>query len=119
MLDRAEGLQKQFFTLDQVGQAPLWRPPVDLFETAQGILIRAAIPDAEVDSFQVSVQDKCLQLSGTRPFPSAAQPLRVHRLEIPFGRIERVIPLPSGRFVLKSVSYKAGCLEILLTREMP
>jgi HSP20 family protein len=118
-LDRAEGLQKQFFTLDRHARMPLWKPPVDLFETEQGLLVRAAIPDADSADFDVCLEGNCLRLAGRRAFPSLRQSYVIHRLEIPFGRIERVISLPPGRFDLEGVNYQMGCLEIRLTRIGP
>jgi HSP20 family molecular chaperone IbpA len=48
------------------------------------------------------------------------QPVRtsatVHRLEIPYGRFERRIPLPSGRYELVEQSYANGCLTLRLVR---
>ena len=115
-LDRAERLHRQFFSLDRVGRAHAWQPPVDLFESDLGLLIRAAIPDARSSEFEVCLENTCLRLSGQRAFPAAAGRFVIHRLEIPYGRIERVISLPPGRFELESFDYKTGCLEIRLKR---
>jgi HSP20 family protein len=118
-LDRAEGLQKHFFTINRAGQAPAWRPPVDLLETEHGLLVRAAIPDAQNGGFEVSLENGRLYLSGVTAFPSELRPQVIHRLEIPFGRVERAISLPPGQFELDTVTYEAGCLQIRLTRTGP
>lgn len=115
-LDRAERLRSQYFSIGRIGQAHAWHPPVDLFESGSRLLIRAAIPDASSSDVQVSLEEACLRLSGQIAFPAAASGNVIHRLEIPYGRIERVITLPSGRFELESIDYRSGCLEIRLLR---
>jgi HSP20 family protein len=39
----------------------------------------------------------------------------LHRLEIPYGRFERRIALPGGRYELLERSYTNGCLVLRLT----
>ena len=69
-LDRAERLHRQFFRFERVGRGPAWQPPVDLFETDRGLLVRAAIPDADDNAFEVHLENNGLRLSGRRPFPA-------------------------------------------------
>lgn len=115
-LDRAERLHRQFFRFERVGQGPAWQPPVDLFESDRGLLVRAAIPDADDNAFEVNLERNALHLSGRRAFPAGLRTSVIHRLEIPYGRIERVIALPQGRFELEGYSYSRGCLDIHLRR---
>ena len=117
-LDRAERLHRQFFRFERIGQVPAWQPPVDLFESDRGLLVRAAIPDADDNAFEVHLEPNGLRLSGRRAFPAGLQASVIHRLEIPYGRIERFIALPDGRFDLESYSYTRGCLDIHLRRLM-
>lgn len=117
MLDRADRLQRQFFQLGRVGKAPVWEPPVDLFESNCGLLIRAAVPDAADGDFTIRLEPAVLRLTGYRRLPIAARECFIHRLEMPYGRIERAIALPEGLFELDTHSYVNGCLEIRLRRK--
>lgn len=117
-LDKAERMHQQFFRFERVGRGSAWQPPVDLFESDRGLLVRAAIPDADDSAFEVHLDHNGLCLSGQRRFPIGLQRSIIHRLEIPYGRIERVIVLPEGRFELESYSYTRGCLDIHLRRMM-
>ncbi len=117
-LDRAERMHRQFFRFERVGRGPAWQPPVDLFESERGLLVRAAIPDADDSAFEVQLERNGLRLSGRRAFPAGLRGSVIHRLEIPYGRIERVIALPEGRFELEGFNYTRGCLDIHLRRTM-
>jgi HSP20 family molecular chaperone IbpA len=117
-LDRAERIHRQFFKVERVGRGPAWQPPVDLFESDGGLLVRAAIPGADENAFEVHLEHNRLHLFGRRAFPTGPQSFVIHRLEIPYGCIERVIALPEGRFELEAYSYTRGCLDIHLRRIM-
>lgn len=116
MLQRADRLQRQFFRLGQGGQIPVWEPPVDIFENEAGLLIRVAVPDVKHEDFEISIEGAVLRLSGRRCLPAAASQLAIRRLEIPYGQMERNLPLPPGRFRLTSTTYSHGCLDIYLQR---
>ena len=118
-LDRAERLHGRFFEPGASGRAFAWQPPVDLFESETGVLVRAAIPDAKLDELEVRIDASYLRLSGRRAFPARQGQSVIRRLEIPYGRIARVIALPEGRYELASSQYKNGCLEIQLRRVGP
>ncbi|MDH4316220.1 MAG: Hsp20/alpha crystallin family protein [Gammaproteobacteria bacterium] len=115
-LDRADRLQRQFFRLGRSGQVHAWEPPIDLFESEWGLVIYAAVPDAQGTDFQIQLEPAALRLSGRRAIPDAASKSVIHRLEIPFGRIERIIALPAGQFELSDICYANGCLQIRLQR---
>ena len=119
MLDRADHLRRQFFQLGRIGRTLVWEPPVDLFESDWGLLIRAAMPDAVDQDFGIYLEPAVLRLTGQRRLPIAARESFIHRLEMPYGRIERAISLPEGSFELDSHSYVNGCLEIRLRRTGP
>ena len=115
-LERAVRLQRQFFRLGQIGRAPAWEPPVDVFETGSEIVIRAAIPDADPADFEVSLGETGLILSGRRRLPPEAAHGAIRQLEIPYGRLERHIPLPPGRYRIVADRYHNGCFELRLQR---
>ena len=116
MLERADRLQRQFFRLGQVGQLPLWEPPIDIFESDSELLIRVAIPDVSREDFEIRLEPTALRVSGRRSLPKEVKQRVIRRLEIPYGRMERYVTLPPGRFRLAAHDYNNGCLEIRLHR---
>lgn len=119
MVERADRLHRQFFRLGQVGQMPAWEPPVDVFESEGELLVRAAVPDVDPDDFEISLADAGLLLSGRRRLPTEAARGAIRQLEIPYGRLERLISLPPGRFRLAARRYHNGCFEFRLQRTAP
>jgi HSP20 family protein len=108
LLDRAERLHRQFFVPQRSrGRRPIWEPPVDMLETEGELLIYVALP---------GVANGVLVVTGERPMPGRAQSPRIHRLEIPYGRFERRIELPPGRFDVVQRDLIDGCLTLGLRK---
>jgi HSP20 family protein len=92
MLDRAERLQRQFFTHASVA----WEPPADIIETPDGIEVHVALPGVAPDSITIALDPGGLTISAARAFPCRGDTVSIHRIEIPYGRFERQIGLPLG-----------------------
>ncbi|HEU4442709.1 MAG TPA: Hsp20/alpha crystallin family protein [Burkholderiales bacterium] len=92
MLDRAQRLQRQFFTHDVVS----WEPPVDIVEADNALLVHVALPGVSADAITVALDPAGITISALRAFPCRTEGGQIHRLEIPYGRFERHIGLPLG-----------------------
>jgi HSP20 family molecular chaperone IbpA len=92
MLDRAQRLQRQFFTHDVVA----WEPPVDIVEVDDKLQVHVALPGVSADSITVGLDPAGITISALRAFPCRNEAGQIHRLEIPYGRFERHIGLPLG-----------------------
>jgi HSP20 family protein len=90
MLDRAERLQRQFFT----HAVDAWEPPVDVVETQTGLEVHVALPGVPPDSITIVLDSGGVSVSALRPFPCRETGAHLHRIEIPYGRFERRIVLP-------------------------
>ncbi len=90
MLDRAERLQRQFFT----HAMDAWEPPVDVLETQTGLEVHVALPGVAPDSITIALDAAGVSVSALRPFPCRETGAHLHRIEIPYGRFERRIVLP-------------------------
>jgi HSP20 family protein len=90
MLDRADRLQRQFFT--HVVDA--WEPPVDILETQTGLEVHVALPGVSPDSVTIGLDPGGVSVSALRAFPCRETGAHLHRIEIPYGRFERRIVLP-------------------------
>lgn len=115
-LDRAERLQRRFFELGRTADQPCWEPPVDVFETESELLIEIALPGVAPQQVTTAVEDGMLVVTGERKLPAAAEPAVIRRLELPYGRFERRIPLAAGRYELVRRELVNGCLMLSLRK---
>ncbi|MGR9087735.1 MAG: Hsp20/alpha crystallin family protein [Gammaproteobacteria bacterium] len=116
MLDRADRLHRQFFrpaVLDTRRTA--WEPPVDVYETQNEFIVMIALPGVELEQMSILLEGKCLRIGGQRHLPVKAE-ADIRRLEIPYGRFERRIELPSLRFELGDREFVNGCFVITLRK---
>jgi HSP20 family protein len=117
MLERVEQMHRQFFRPGLPGmQAAAWQPPIDVFETADGLRIAVALPGVEIQDIDIATEQDVLMISGVRHLPSVARGAAIQRLEIPYGRFERQVRLPAGRFELGHPELAHGCLFITLAK---
>jgi HSP20 family molecular chaperone IbpA len=117
MIERAERLHRQFFQPGLPAVQPAnWEPPVDILETEREILIIVALPGVEPEDLDVSSNGDMLVVAGVRRLPAVVRGASIRRLEIPHGRFERRIRLPSARFVLGTPKLANGCLFASVTK---
>jgi HSP20 family protein len=117
VLERAERLHRQFFTHAEAA----WEPPVDVFETPEGLVVQIALPGVAADSITITLDAAGITLSALRPFPCRDAVTQVHRIEIPYGRFERqfALPLadPYAPLELSGKSLEDGVLTLTFTRK--
>ena len=117
LIERAERLQRQFFRRALASaNGPVWEPPVDMFETEDQLYILVALPGVPPEQVQVEHEHGALIISGTRPLPDGVRRARIHRLEVPYGRFERRLALPLGRYQYANQELAHGCLLIGLRK---
>jgi len=92
VLDRAERLQRQFFTHADSA----WEPPVDILETGERLQVQVALPGVAPDSISIALDHGGVSITAVRPFPRCDEGAHIHRVEIPYGRFQRRIGLPLG-----------------------
>ena len=115
VLERVEQMHRQFFRPGQAGmQSAAWQPPIDVFETADGLGVVVALPGVESQDIDVAIQQDVLVIAGIRHLPALVRGAAIQRLEIPYGRFERQIRLPPGLFELQQPELTNGCLLIAL-----
>ena len=116
MIERAERLQRQFFRPGLSTPSASWEPPVDIFESGEGMRIIVALPGVEPQDIKVYVDSGELVITGLRELPAVTRAAAIHRLEIPYGRLERRIPLP-GAVDIERSDLVRGCLSLSLTKQ--
>jgi HSP20 family protein len=115
-LTRAERLHTRLFSL-QSSAIPSWEPPIDVLETDRELLIFVALPGVDPDQVTAVIDKDTLIISGHRILPPELRDAVIHRLELPQGRFERRIALPSGRYVV-SRHASNGCVVLRLTKSV-
>ncbi|MHB1207478.1 MAG: Hsp20/alpha crystallin family protein [Rhodospirillaceae bacterium] len=115
-LDRIERLHRRFFAVGYSAQQPVWEPPADVFDTGDAIVVEVALPGVNPDRIELSLADGALIVAGERALRGVVRTARIRTLEIPFGRFERRIALPEGRYVLDQRDDADGCVIVRLRR---
>ena len=114
MLREADRLHRQFMTLALGRAGPCGVPPIDIVEDARALLVRVALPGVAPGDVEIRTDGTRLSVLARRPLGVAST--TIHRLEIPYGRFERTIELPPGRYDLAQREFADGCLLIELRR---
>ncbi|MEA3441372.1 MAG: Hsp20/alpha crystallin family protein [Chloroflexota bacterium] len=70
-----------------------WRPPTDVYETEDAILIRVEIGDMKEDDFDIELQGHLLSIRGIRQ--DTLDKVDYHQVEIRFGEFYIDIHLPA------------------------
>ena len=117
MLYRAQRLQRQFFAHASVA----WEPPIDVVETGELLQVHVALPGVAADAISVALDPAGISISALRAFPCRDEGGQIHRLEIPYGRFERLIGLPLGDpytpLELATKSLQDGILTLTFRRK--
>lgn len=102
--------------LQERGQTTsLWRPPTDVYETQDAVVILVEVAGMDPDQIQVEYSDRILRISGQR------QDLHLravcHCLEVQYGDFLSEVYLP-GTYDLDAIQaeYKDGFLTIMLPK---
>ena len=97
----------------QTGQT--WRPPTDVFETDDAVIVRVEIAGMHDADFLVAFHDHLLTVSGQRADPSAK--VAYHQLEVRYGEFRTEVFLhwavEQGDI---SAAYQDGFLSITLPK---
>jgi HSP20 family protein len=118
MLARVDRLHREFFRpVGSASHQPAWEPPIDILETAREVLIFVALPGVDMEQVEAAVDGADLVIAGTRLLPRELRTAIIHRLELPQGRFERRVRLPSGHYRKIQRSAAHGCLLITLDKE--
>ena len=94
-----------------------WSPQMDIYESAQEIIIRAELAGVDQDHLDVEISSKAVKICGIRK-EMTRDPDGAYRLaESQYGRFERILflPAPIDTEVVTS-SYANGFLQIRLAK---
>lgn len=94
-----------------------WRPPVDIYEAADGIVLKVELPGVNKDEVSVEVKDNVLTLKGERLLDPEIEDDDYYRKERSFGKFNRSFSLqePIKPDLIKA-SFKDGVLMVEIPR---
>jgi HSP20 family protein len=95
-----------------------WRPPTDVYETEEKIVVRVEISGMHEGEFSVNFDQGLLQISGVRP--EISEKRAFHQMEIRFGEFltEVEILIPVNVEKIEAV-YQDGFLRVSLPKAQP
>ena len=93
-----------------------WRPPVDIFETDDGIVLKVELPGISKDDVSVEIKDNVLMLKGERLLDPQIKDEHYYRKERAFGKFQRSFSLQQS---IKPNLIKATFKDGILTIEIP
>jgi HSP20 family protein len=94
----------------------LWQPAVDIYETADAIVIKAELPDVDQKDIEVRIADNTLTLKGERKHEGEVKKENYHRIERYFGSFQRNFSLPTN---IQQDNVSASCDKGVLTITLP
>lgn len=110
-LSRSRGEEEEILT------AGTWRPPVDIYESADRIVLRADLPGVVQGEIDLRIENGTLRFRGERRMPDGAKPEDYHRIERPFGSFVRVFSLPPSVDTSQvRAEFRNGVLEVILEK---
>jgi len=96
-------------------RGPVWRPPTDLFETEDELVLRVEIAGMREQDFSIQLDERSLVVRGVRS--EAAEKRAFHQMEIRFGEFSLEIELPAAVDAEKvRAYYDNGFLRISLPK---
>jgi HSP20 family protein len=117
LLERAERLHRQFFTIARGSAQAAWEPPVDIFETDRDFWVIVALPGVSLSNIRLTIGPDSLHIAAERPLPPFFRQAAVHRIELPYGRFERTVELPAGPVTFETQEMLNGCLVVALRKQ--
>ncbi len=95
-----------------------WSPAVDIFETEDELVLKADVPEVNLEDIDVHVENQTLTLSGDRKFAREDNSKGYHRIERGYGQFKRSFSVPSTVDTEKvSADYHNGVLTVKLPKK--
>jgi HSP20 family protein len=98
-----------------------WAPTVDIFETENELVLKADIPDVDLNDIDVRVENQTLTIAGERKFEAPAEHngnKGYHRIERSYGKFVRSFAVPNTFDTEKiAAAYKNGVLSVSLPKK--
>ncbi|HET8522242.1 MAG TPA: Hsp20/alpha crystallin family protein [Thermomicrobiales bacterium] len=102
------------------GASGLWRPPIEVYETVEGLVVNVEIAGMDEHQLNVVIDGNRLLIRGERPDHGQAEKRSYHEARIQYGAFgaDLVIPFPVDADRAEA-DYHNGFLRIVLPRPIP
>lgn len=91
--------------------------PIDLYETDNSVVVKAALPGLKPDDVDISMHDGALTIKGESKQEEETKEEGWYRREIRYGSFMRSVPLPVGVISDKAeAKFKDGLLTVTLPK---
>ncbi|MGA3175141.1 MAG: Hsp20/alpha crystallin family protein [Syntrophorhabdales bacterium] len=93
-----------------------WMPPVDIFESANGFILKLEVPEVDKDSIDIKIHENELTIKGERRLEPGIDPDSYYRMERGYGVFTRSFTLTK---LIDPSSIKAVLKDGILRIELP
>ena len=103
---------------DEQSMTATWSPLVDVFEDAEGIMLKVELPEVDAKDVEIQVEGNTLTLKGERKLENETKREGYHRIERTYGTFSRTFTLPNTVDVehIRAES-KDGVLRVTLPKK--
>jgi HSP20 family protein len=98
------------------GSLTTWAPAVDIFETAQELVVKADLPGVKPEDLDIRVENNILTIRGERKFEKEVSEDKYLRVERAYGSFNRSFALAN---TVNTEAIKADYKDGVLTLTMP
>ena len=104
------------WTREGVGPEMEWQPPVEVFENAHEVVIKAALPNVDPKQVDITITDDAVTFRGSTKH-EGQKDCDYYRQELQYGAFSRTVSLPTEvKGTEATASYNDGMLEIRLPK---
>jgi HSP20 family protein len=97
----------------------LWRPPTDVYETEDQIVVQVEIAGMRREDFYIDLHERHLAIGGLRRHGHTG-PRAYHQIELNFGEFRSEVELPASvERDRVEAEYEAGFLRVTLPKLKP
>jgi HSP20 family protein len=104
--------------LNESGGSRPWAPPVDIFETENELVLKADLPEVDLNDIDIKVENGTLAIKGERKFEQNQDHKGFHRIERSYGSFVRYFSLTDAVDTDNvRADYKHGVLTVTLPKK--
>ena len=108
---------ESFRTHGEESALTTWAPAVDIYETANELVVKADLPDVNEKDIDVRVENNLLTIRGERKFEKSVSEENFLRVERAYGSFSRSFSLPNTlNAEAIAAEYKNGVLTVTLPK---
>ena len=115
VVDDIQRLNPDSVHLHLAMRSPAWRPPTDVYESEEAVIVRVEIAGMHETDFSIILDGRYLSIRGVRQ--DVAERRAYHQMEIRFGEFNVDVEMPAAIDVENvQATYQNGFLKIVLPK---